>query len=121
MKCIFIKKNREKNLLKRDHSPQNHQSKSCTAENINFCIPCFTILILRNKLDVVHLKSHVKYKSDINQNVDISKLAGGPFKITLRNTTHVSDKADRNFQIRLLSEISVTIRTFEETEKKKKN
>ena len=34
------------------------------------------------------------------------------------NTTHVSDKAYRNCQIRLLSEISVTIRTFAETEKK---
>ena len=55
-----------------------------------------------------------------NPKVDISKQAGGLFKITLRNTTHVSDKAYRNFQIRLLSEISVTIRTFAETEKKKK-
>ena len=52
-----------------------------------------------------------------NPNVDISKLAGGLCKITLRNTTHVSDKAYRNCQIRLLSEISVTIRTFVETEK----
>ena len=42
---------------------------------------------------------------------------GGLCKITLRNTPHVSDKAYRNCQIRLLSEISVTIRTFEETEK----
>ena len=34
-----------------------------------------------------------------NPNVDISKLAGGPCKITLRNTTHVSDKAAyRNYQ-----------------------
>ena len=53
-----------------------------------------------------------------NPNVDISKLAGGLCKITLRNTTHVSDKAAyRNYQTRLLSEISVTIRTFAETEK----
>ena len=42
----FYKENREKNLLKRHHSPQNHQSKGCSAENINSCIPCFTILIL---------------------------------------------------------------------------
>ena len=54
-----------------------------------------------------------------NPNVDISKLAGGLCKITLRNTTHVSDKAAyRNYQIRLLSEISVTTRTLAETEKK---
>ena len=52
-----------------------------------------------------------------NPNVDISKQAGGLCKITLRNTPHVSDKAYRNCQIRLLSEISVTVRTFEETEK----
>ena len=53
-----------------------------------------------------------------NPNVDISKLAGGLCKITLRNTTHVSDKAAyRNCRIRLLSEISVTIRTLAETEK----
>ena len=53
-----------------------------------------------------------------NPNVDISKLAGGLCKITLRNTTHVSDKAAyRNYQNRLLSEISVTIRTLAETEK----
>ena len=52
-----------------------------------------------------------------NPNVDISKLAGGLCKITLRNTTDVSDKAYRNCQIRLSSEISVTIRTFAETEK----
>ena len=46
------------------------------------------------------------------------KLAGGLCKITLRNTTHVSDKAAyRNYHIRLLSEISVTIRTLAETEK----
>ena len=64
----FYQENREKNLLKHHHSPQNHQSKGCTVENIiNSCIPCFTILILRNKLDLVHLKSHVKYKSDIKQ------------------------------------------------------
>ena len=51
--------------------------------------------------------------------MDISKLAGGLCKITLRNTTHVSDKAAyRNYQNRLLSEISVTIRTLAETEKK---
>ena len=57
-----------------------------------------------------------------NPNVDISKLAWGLCKITLRNTTHVSDKAAyRNYHIRLLSEISVTIRTLAETEKKKKN
>ena len=53
-----------------------------------------------------------------NPNVDISRLAGGLCKITLRNTTHVSNKAYRNCQIRLSSEISVTIRTFRETEKK---
>ena len=53
-----------------------------------------------------------------NPNVDISKLAGGLCKITLRNTTHVSDKAAyRNYQNRLFSEISVTIRTLAETEK----
>ena len=53
-----------------------------------------------------------------NPNVDISKLAGGLCKITLRNTTNVSDKAAyRNYQIRLLSEISITIRTLAETEK----
>ena len=53
-----------------------------------------------------------------NLNVDISKLAGGLCKIALRNTTHVSDKAAyRNYQIRLLSEVSVTIRTLAETEK----
>ena len=46
----------------------------------------------------------------------MSKQAGGLCKITLRNTPHVSDKAYRNSQIRLLSEISVTIRTFAETE-----
>ena len=63
----FYQENREKNLLKRHHSPQNHQSKGCAAENINSFIPCFTILILRNKLDLGHLKSHVKYKSDIKQ------------------------------------------------------
>ena len=51
-----------------------------------------------------------------NPNVDISKQAGGLCKITLHNTPHVSDKAYRNFQIRLLSEISVTIRTLAETE-----
>ena len=49
--------------------------------------------------------------------MDISKQAGGQCKITLRNTPHVSDKVYRNYQIRLLSEISVTIRTFAETEK----
>ena len=114
----FYLENRERNLLKRHHSPQNHQSNGCTAENVNSCIPCFTILILRNKLDLVHLKSHVKYnRISNNPNVDISKKAGGLCKITLRNTPHVSDMAYRNCQIRLLSEISVTIRTFAETEK----
>ena len=49
--------------------------------------------------------------------MDISKLAGGLCKITLRNTTHVYKAAYRNNQIRLFSEISVTIRTFAETEK----
>ena len=63
----FHQENREKILLKRHHSPQNHQSKGSTAENINSCIPCFTVLILRNKLDLVDLKSCVKYKSDIKQ------------------------------------------------------
>ena len=63
----FYLENRERNLFKRHHSPQNHQSKGCTVENFNSCIPCFTILILRNKLDLVHLKSHVKHKSDIKQ------------------------------------------------------
>ena len=58
---LFYQENRENNLLKRRHSPQNHQSKGCTAENINSCIPCFTILILRNKLKLVHLKGHVKH------------------------------------------------------------
>ena len=52
-----------------------------------------------------------------NPNVDISKQAGGLCKITLGNTPHLSDKAYRNCQIRILSEISVTIRTFAETEK----
>ena len=45
---------------------------------------------------------------------------GGLCRITLRNTPHVSDKAYCNCQIRLLSEISVTIQIFAETEKKKK-
>ena len=63
----FCQETTEKNLLKRHHSPQNHQSKGCTEENFNSCILCFTILILRNKLDLVHLESHVKYKSDIKQ------------------------------------------------------
>ena len=53
-----------------------------------------------------------------NPNVDISKQAGGLCKITLRNTPHVSDTAYRSCQIRLLSEISVTTRTFAENEKK---
>ena len=52
-----------------------------------------------------------------NRNVDISKQAGDLCKITLRNTPHVSDKPYRKCQIRLLSEISVTIRTLAETEK----
>ena len=52
-----------------------------------------------------------------NPNVDTSKQAGGLCKTTLRNTPHVSDKAYGNCQIRLLSEISVTIRIFAETEK----
>ena len=52
-----------------------------------------------------------------NPNVDISKQAGGLCRITLPNTTHVSDNAYRNCQNQLLSEISVTIRTFAETEK----
>ena len=51
-----------------------------------------------------------------NPNVDISKQAGGLCKRTLCNTPHVSDKTYRNCQIRLLLEISVTIRTFAETE-----
>ena len=74
---------------------------------------------LRNKLYLVHLKSHVKYKSDIKQpTCGYIKASRGLCKITLRNTTHVSDKAAyRNYQIRLLSEISVTIRTLAETEK----
>ena len=63
----FYQENREKNLLKLHHSLQDHQSKGCTAQNINSCIPCFTIFVLRNKLDLVHVKSHVKYKSDIKQ------------------------------------------------------
>ena len=61
----FYQETTEKNLLKSHHSPRNHQSKGCTAENFNYCRPCFTILILRNKLDLVHLKNHVKCKSDI--------------------------------------------------------
>ena len=40
------------------------------------------------------------------------------YKVTLHNTPHVSDKTYRIFQVRLLSEISVTIRTLAETEKK---
>ena len=40
------KKTHRKNLLKRHHSHQNHQFKGCTDENVNSCIPCFTILIL---------------------------------------------------------------------------
>ena len=63
----FYQENREKNILKRHHSPQNHQSKGWTEENFDSCMPCFTILIVRNKLDLVHLKSHVKYKPDIKQ------------------------------------------------------
>ena len=35
-----------------------------------------------------------------NPNADISKQAGGLCKITLRNTPHVSDKANRNCLIR---------------------
>ena len=46
------------------------------------------------------------------------KQAGGLCKITVRNTPYVSDKAYRHCPIRLLSEISVTIRTFAETKKK---
>ena len=42
---------------------------------------------------------------------------GGLCKIALRNTPHVSDKTYRNCQIRLLSEISVIIRTFAKTQK----
>ena len=43
---------------------------------------------------------------------------GGLCKILVRNTTHVSNKAAyRNYQTWLLSEISVTILTFVETEK----
>ena len=74
----FYQENSEKNLLKRHHSPQNHQSKGCTAGNINFYIPCFTILILRNKLDLVHLKvmSNINRISN-NPNMDILKQAGG--------------------------------------------
>ena len=63
----FYQENTEKNLLKHHHSPQSHQSKSCTAENFNSCILCFTILILRNRLELVHLKTYVKYKSDLKQ------------------------------------------------------
>ena len=63
----FYHENTETNLLKRQYSPQNHQSKDCTAEKFNSCIPCFTILILRNNLDQEHFKSHVKHKSDIKQ------------------------------------------------------
>ena len=63
----FYQENTETNLLKRHYSPQNHQLKDCTAENFNSCIPCFTILILRNKLNLVHLKTHVKYTSDIKK------------------------------------------------------
>ena len=66
-KINFYQENTEKNLLKRHHSPQNYQCNGCTAENFNSCMPCFTILILRNKLDLVHLKNHVKYKSDIKE------------------------------------------------------
>ena len=61
----FYQENTEKNLLKSHHSLRNHQSKGCTAENFYYCRQCFTILILRNKLDLVHLKNHVKCKSDI--------------------------------------------------------
>ena len=61
----FYQENTEKNLLRSHHSTQNHQSNGCTAENFNSCIPCFTVLIPRNKLDLVHLKSHVKCISDI--------------------------------------------------------
>ena len=35
----FYQENTEKNLLKRHHSQQNHQSKGSTAENFNSCIP----------------------------------------------------------------------------------
>ena len=116
----FYQENREKNLLKHHHSLQDHQSKGCTAQNINSCIPCFTILILRNKLDLVHVKSHVKYKSDIKRpKCGYIKASGGwgLCKKALRNTLHVSDKAYRNCQIRLLSEVSVIIRTFTKTQK----
>ena len=59
----FYQENREK----KSFETQNYQSKGCTAESFNSLIPCFTILKLRTKLDLVHLKSHVKYKSDIKQ------------------------------------------------------
>ena len=61
----FYQENTHKKKLKSHHSPQNHQTKGCTAENFNSCLPCFTILIVRNKLDLVHLKGHFKCKSDI--------------------------------------------------------
>ena len=64
----------------------------------------------------MHLKSHVKYKSDAKQ--PKASRGGGLCKIALGNTTHVSDKASCNCQTRLLSEISVTVRTFAETGKK---
>ena len=114
----FYQENTETNLLKRHYSPQKHKSKDFTAENFNSCIPCFTILILRNKLNLVHLKTNVKYKLDIKKpKCGYIKAGRGLCKITLHNTTHVSDKAYRYCQIRLSSEISVTIRTFTETEK----
>ena len=56
----FYQENTEKNLLKRHHSPQNYYSKNLYSGNFNSCIP---ILILINKLELVH----VKYKSDIKQ------------------------------------------------------
>ena len=63
----FLSRKHKEKSFETHHSSQSHQSKGCTAENINSCIPCFTILILRNKLYPVHLKSHVKYNSDIKQ------------------------------------------------------
>ena len=38
-KMDFYQENTEKNLLKRHRSLQSHQSKGCTAENFNSCIP----------------------------------------------------------------------------------
>ena len=77
----FYQENREK----KSFETQNYQSKGCTAESFNSLIPCFTILKLRTKLDLVHLKSHVNInRISNNPNVDKSKKAGGGGEICVK-------------------------------------